>query len=57
MKSSRLAGLITLIMLLCTFGTVAAQKYGDNGAPQAAHGVIDLSGWSFAAGGPVKLER
>ncbi|MFC5471299.1 ATP-binding protein [Cohnella suwonensis] len=57
MKRKLLALFITLAIIAGTYGTIPAiLKHGDNGAPKAARGVLDLSQWRFEADGAVKLD-
>lgn len=57
MKQKITALLITLVMVVCTYGTIPLiLKLDDNGAPRAEHGVLDLNHWRFSEEGVIKLD-
>ncbi|MFH5183709.1 hypothetical protein ACHHV8_14370 [Paenibacillus sp. TAB 01] len=57
MKQKLAAFLITVVMLISTYGAIPLiLKIGDNDAPAAEHGVLDLSHWHFAEEGVTRLD-
>ncbi|ULL16917.1 response regulator [Paenibacillus sp. H1-7] len=57
MKQKIAALLITVAMVVCTYGTIPwILKLNDDGAPKAEHGVLDLQPWRFAEEGVMKLD-